>query len=169
MSAYNAYVGRTLRSACEARWSESVSHLDDYVPYTTYTSSPPRRLTAWARKVSVWGALQHARGWCGLRAQVVPLAHIEGRPTRGHGGRCIFCGESAPRPYHHTFGECQAWREEREQLRKHEGLRRGLGNRGAILDVLDPEPGWEADAAAMAGRIDARARQWWYEKGGGFA
>ena len=111
--------------------------------------------------------MQHARGGCALRAQVIPLVHLDGRPTAGREGRCIFCGAAAPAPYHHTFGECPTWSAERDVLRKKGTMGGKLGHLGAVLDVLRPNPLWAKEALAMAGKVEASARHGWYEHGGG--
>ena len=45
-------------------------------------------------------------------------------------------------------------------------MRGKLGHLGAVLDVLQPNPPWAKEALAMAGKVEASARQWWYEHGG---
>ena len=45
-------------------------------------------------------------------------------------------------------------------------MRGKLGHLGAVLDVLRPNPPWAKEALAMAGKVEASARQWWYEHGG---
>ena len=46
------------------------------------------------------------------------------------------------------------------------GLQGPLGQLGAVIDILAPEPQWEAAAMEMASAIDGRARKWWREQGG---
>ena len=166
MAAYGAYVKRTLRATCEKRWAESVAHRLDPMPYSTYEAEPPARLSAIARGSAGWLPLVHTRGWCSLRAHVTPLAHRNGRPHWRRDGVCIFCGRDAPAIYHHVFGDCEAWGEERAKVRSLGGLGGALGHLGAVLDILAPEKRWETAAIEMAGAIDARARKWWREQGG---
>ena len=107
-----------------------------------------------------------ARGWCSLRAQVVPLSHRNGRPHWSRDGACVFCGRDAPAVYHHVLGECGAWHVEREKIRALGGLQGPLGNLGAVMDILAPEARWGAAGWEMASAIDGRARAYWRDQGG---
>ena len=137
----------------------------DPVPYMCYGAQPSRKLADPAKRAPSWATLTQTRGWCRLRARVMPLVHIGGTPTQGRGGRCIFCSHPAPRPYHHVFGECPSWSSERDAVRAGGGLQGALGSLGAIVDILNPSTAWEEQAFLMAGQIEARARKFWQEHG----
>ena len=93
-------------------------------------------------------------------------AQRDGRPHWVRDGACIFCGRDAPAIYHHVLGSCEAGRADREKVTALGGVQGVLGQLGAVLDILAPEPTWETAAMEMASAIDSRARRWWREQGG---
>ena len=153
VTAYGRYVTKVLRAECERQWAASTALRIDPVPYSPYAHAPPAGMRALAKASGGWPPMAHARGWCSLRAQVVPLAQRDGRPHWGRDGACIFCGRAAPAIYHHVLGTCEAWRADRKKVTALGGLQGALGQLGAA-------------AMEMASAIDSRARKWWREQGG---
>ena len=50
-----------------------------------------------------WSDLVTVRGWCRLRAQVVPLMELAGRPSRAQEAYCVFCAALVRAPVHHVL------------------------------------------------------------------
>ena len=151
-----------LRPACLAKRPGGWAPHPSLPPYGLYQVGASSALHDLLRKGASWRVLNNARGWCRLRARLVPVAHVNGHPSRGLRAVCIFCGKPAPASFHHVLGECQYWEGPRRTVQRE--------NRGGdaptpmlhiLLDILRPgERGREA-AMAMEAAIDDGAHAFW--------
>ena len=102
--------------------------------------------------------------WCPLRAQVVPLVELAGRPSRAQEAYCVFCAALVRAPVHHVLGDCPWWAGHRRQVLEAAGDVPGDTLRSLLL-VLSPPRVARACAMAFADAIDKAAREFWARMG----
>jgi len=159
---YKKLVDERLWAASGEKWAAKARRRIYPVPYMAYAPGISGVVRMLLRERVSWEVHKKVWGWCRLRAQLAHFTEMEGRASRARAATCIFCGRTAPAPYHHVLGECLKWREEREGV-----ARRRMGPRPVLCihDILMPEWSQLCDAIEVGARMEEAARAHWRRRG----
>jgi len=114
LESYRKYARSVLEQAKFGMWYQRArGHLQ--VPdYLSFQSSPSQLLKA-AKAVGLpWETRIRTKSFCRLRAGMLTLSGVDGRPSVAKLQSCIFCGRAVRTPMTHVVATCPHWGQHRE-------------------------------------------------------